>query len=131
MANKDAPRSVPPMTECPPNAARSREIAAIRAAALQGAHQPTPEPEESGPLGGPASSWPSGLSVGVGVDYVATGRVRGALAEDSASKLLAPIVMLQVGWLDSTGRIWGLGEITTEALGGASLTPLLVQVSHD
>lgn len=91
----------------------------------------TPEAEESLPPGDPAESWPSGLSLSAGVPYTATGRVDGPLGEDSASKLLAPILMRQIGWLDSEGRIWGPGEITTEMLGGASLTPLLVQVSHD
>lgn len=157
------------MSEMPPNAARSREIAAEqREAALPGpeeraAHMEAelveggvpsetaarlldrrtsgivvrepyvPKSPEDAP-GVPVSvaqSWATELSLSAGVDYTATGRVDGALGEDSGSKLTAPIRMLQVGWLDSAGRVWGPGEITAAELGGASLTPLLVQVSRD
>lgn len=169
MASKDAPRSGPPMSEMPPSAARSREIAAERAAhsgpalarpmygglaeataamaaerpeeaerltggtageVVRPADAPTPEDGAPGRTAGDVPCWETGLSLSASVDFTALGRVAGPFTEDEACKLVAPIRMRQVGWLDQRGRVW-LETPPAAGFDGGSLTPLLIQLSYD
>jgi hypothetical protein len=93
-------------------------------------HQATPEDGAPGRTAGDVPCWETGLSLSASVDFTALGRVAGPFTEDEASKLVAPIRMRQVGWLDQRGRVW-LETPPVAGFDGGSLTPLLIQLSYD
>lgn len=77
-----------------------------------------------------ADHWETGLTVDGGHPFVVMGRVRGALDDDEAGKLVAPVELALIGWLDKDGQIWtpeAGAEIPDDA---AELLPVLVPASH-